>query len=197
MAVWAAVVLGLAVWWGCGPPPLTRLKRAPAEDRGGWWRAMAAFWQRIRTPDPPWSEIARACDLLAVCVESGMPLRAASRVVAEVSEGEAGRLVGEVVARLEVGVDEPDAWLALRERPGLRGLCADVARAVREGTTVGAVLRTHAAAARGHARSVLVVRARQVGVSAVLPVTVCFLPAFMLLGVVPIFASLGELFALR
>ena len=50
-------------------------------------------------------------------------------------------------------------------------------------------LSRHAAAAREARRTVLVVRARSVGVRSVLPLMTCFIPAFLLLGVVPTVAS--------
>jgi pilus assembly protein TadC len=52
-----------------------------------------------------------------------------------------------------------------------------------------AALRSHAAAARERRRAALQQAARAVGVRSVLPLTTCFLPAFLLLGIVPTVAS--------
>jgi pilus assembly protein TadC len=50
-------------------------------------------------------------------------------------------------------------------------------------------LRHHAAAAREARRGALQVRARAVGVRSVLPMMTCFIPSFMLLGIVPAIVS--------
>ena len=50
-------------------------------------------------------------------------------------------------------------------------------------------LRHHAAAARELRRSELQVQARAVGVRSVLPLMTCFIPSFMLLGIVPAVVS--------
>jgi pilus assembly protein TadC len=50
-------------------------------------------------------------------------------------------------------------------------------------------LRRHAAAARDARRARLVIRARSVGVRSVLPLMTCFIPSFLLLGVVPTVVS--------
>jgi pilus assembly protein TadC len=55
-------------------------------------------------------------------------------------------------------------------------------------------LRAHADDARTEARDAAVKAARTVGVRSVVPLMTCFLPAFVLVGVVPIIASLlGDL----
>jgi pilus assembly protein TadC len=50
-------------------------------------------------------------------------------------------------------------------------------------------LRHQAAAAREARRSELQVQARAVGVRSVLPLMTCFIPSFMLLGIVPAVVS--------
>ena len=57
------------------------------------------------------------------------------------------------------------------------------------GTSMVEGLRHHAAAARDARRSGLQVRARAVGVRSVLPLMMCFIPSFMLLGIVPAVVS--------
>ena len=57
------------------------------------------------------------------------------------------------------------------------------------GTRLTECLRQHADSARENRRAALQVRARSVGVRSVLPLMVCFIPSFLLLGVVPTVAS--------
>ena len=66
-----------------------------------------------------------------------------------------------------------------------------MARSVRSGVALGDLLRGHAAAqARASAETAARERARQVAVSGVLPLVTCFPPAFLLVGVVPIFGGI-------
>ncbi|NHB85425.1 hypothetical protein G7085_14540 [Tessaracoccus sp. HDW20] len=69
-------------------------------------------------------------------------------------------------------------------------MARDVARAERSGTALADVLRTHAEDARRDCHDEAQKAARRVGVRSVVPLMVCFLPAFILVGVVPIIAGL-------
>ena len=62
-------------------------------------------------------------------------------------------------------------------------------RSVESGTLLVTTLRHHAVQARERRQASLQVVARSVGVRSVLPLMTCFIPAFLLLGVVPTVAS--------
>jgi hypothetical protein len=71
-----------------------------------------------------------------------------------------------------------------------------LSRAAEGGAPVAAAVSRLAADARADARARGEQAARRVGVLAVAPLGLCFLPAFVLLGVVPVIAGLaGPLFA--
>lgn len=199
-AVLPALLAALAAWLALTDSSLARLRPLPARrlrvpalvewaGRNLSTRAAERRAGALRAGVPV------VCDLLAVCVEAGRPARSALRIVAEaVDEPTRGVLLG-VCNQLELGVDEVEAWGRLGAHPGYRAVAADLARSVRSGVALGDLLRTHADAARtaneGEARA----RARAVAVSGVVPLVVCFLPAFLLVGVVPIFGGLlGRLF---
>ena len=61
---------------------------------------------------------------------------------------------------------------------------------MRSGVALGDLLRAHAAEARAAVEADARARARKVAVSGVVPLVTCFLPAFLLVGVVPIFGGL-------
>ena len=82
------------------------------------------------------------------------------------------------------------AWGALRGDPVWGAAAADVARAERSGLCLADLLRLHADDARRVAADRATLAARTVGVRSVVPLMVCFLPAFILVGVVPIVAGL-------
>jgi pilus assembly protein TadC len=94
-----------------------------------------------------------------------------------------------VLSLMELGVADVDAWRALDDHPQLGLAAADLARSVESGTSMVEGLRHHAAAAREARRGALQVRARAVGVRSVLPMMTCFIPSFMLLGIVPAIVS--------
>lgn len=136
------------------------------------------------------SELPDALDFLAVCLDAGLPMRAALETVARVSPAATRGLLEEVAARLALGRAGPSAWEPLRGHEVWGRVAADVARAERSGTTLSGILRVYAADARQERRDDATKRARTVGVRSALPLMVCFLPAFVAVGVVPIVAGL-------
>lgn len=52
------------------------------------------------------ADLPAVCDLLAVCLESGLPLRQATAVLAEVMPGPAGVALGAVSAKVGLGIPE-------------------------------------------------------------------------------------------
>lgn len=155
---------------------LARLRRAPADEVE-------------RT-----AEVSRVCLLLAVCLEAGRPTRSALRVVTDVVTGAPHEALTGVLRQIDLGIDEGVAWSSLTAQAPYRGMARDLARSVHSGVALATLLRQHAVEARRSALSAAQVRARQTGVSGVVPLVICFLPAFVLLGVVPIFGGvLGRL----
>jgi pilus assembly protein TadC len=134
-------------------------------------------------------EVPQALELMAACLGAGLPIRTACAAVVRTFDGPVADDLGRVLALLELGVGDVVAWRALRDHPQLGLAAADLARSVESGTSMVEGLRHHAAAAREARRSELQVRARAVGVRSVLPLMTCFIPSFMLLGIVPAVAS--------
>jgi Flp pilus assembly protein TadB len=131
----------------------------------------------------------QALDLMAAGLAAGMPVRLAARVVVDAFEGPLSTDLGRVLALVDLGVAETEAWRSLTGHGQLGPAAADLARSVDSGTLMVEALSRHAAAAREARRTALVVRARSVGVRSVLPLMTCFIPAFLLLGVVPTVVS--------
>lgn len=131
----------------------------------------------------------QALELMASCLASGLPVRGACAVVVDAFDGPVAEDLGRVRASTDLGVADADAWLQLADHPQLGPAAADLARSVEAGTLLVATLRHHAVQARGRREAALQVVARSVGVRSVLPLMTCFIPAFLLLGVVPTVAS--------
>ena len=134
-------------------------------------------------------EVPQALELLAACLAAGLPARTACAAVVQAFEGPVADDLGRVLALLQLGAGEVSAWRAIDDHPQLGMAAADLARSVESGTSTVEGLQHHATAARETRRAALQVRARAVGVRSVLPMMLCFLPSFMLLGIVPAVVS--------
>jgi pilus assembly protein TadC len=176
LGVGAAVALA-------GPRALDRLEpRAVREER-----------ERLAADTP------LVLELLAACLAGGAPPAAAATASTAAVQGPAGARLSGVAAALAVGSPPGRAWTTLGGgdpadplAPAARAL----ARAAEGGAPVAAAMSGLAAEARADARSRGEQAARRVGVLAVAPLGLCFLPAFVLLGVVPVVIGLvGPLLA--
>ncbi len=134
-------------------------------------------------------EVPQALELMAACLAAGLPARTACAAVVQAFGGPVADDLGQVVRLLELGVGDAAAWRTLHDHPQLALAAADLARSVESGTSMVDSLRHHAAAAREARRGALQVRARSVGVRSVVPMMMCFIPSFMLLGIVPAVVS--------
>ncbi len=131
----------------------------------------------------------QALELMASCLAAGLPVRSACAVVVDAFDGPVAEDLGRVRALTDLGVADAEAWQRLAGHPQLGPAAADLARSVESGTLLVATLRHHAVRARERREAALQVVARSVGVRSVLPLMTCFIPAFLLLGVVPTVAS--------
>lgn len=132
--------------------------------------------------------------LLASALSAGSPTRVAVAEVAAVSPAESRTVLETVGSHILVGRSEQQAWDDIAADPALAPVwgspARDLARNALSGAAVVEVLQVHAAEARAHHRSQIEKQARTVGIRSVLPMMTCFLPAFVLVGVVPIIAGL-------
>jgi len=131
----------------------------------------------------------QALELMGSCLDAGMPVRQPCRAIVDAFDGPIADDLGRVVALVELGASDATAWRSLHDHPQLGPAADDLARSVESGTMLVEGLRRHAADARQARQGALQVRARAVGVRTVLPLMVCFIPSFLLLGVVPTVVS--------
>lgn len=127
---------------------------------------------------------------LALVVESGSPLRSAAAVVSEVCDNTNAERLRAVLARCEVGFTDGEAWRTLVDDPVWGDVARELARCVDSGAALGEVLRSAATQAAKTEAAREIAKARSVGVASTLPLVCCFLPAFLLVGVVPIIGGL-------
>lgn len=135
-------------------------------------------------------------DLLAATMAAGSPMRPALAAVSHAVGDPSLEAVRPVVAALDLGADNRTAWLPLVQDASLGAIAAAMVRSADSGAPLSTVLTRIADDLRREHQVSVQVAARAAGVKAVLPLAACFLPAFLLLGVVPVVASLaGGLFA--
>lgn len=137
-----------------------------------------------------------AVDLLAACLAAGQAPGTAVAEVADALEGPLHDELAGVATRLRLGADPVGVWREVAQRPQLGRLGRCVVRAVDSGASVAEAMTRLAEDLRRDARTRVEARARSVGVRAALPLGLCMLPAFVLVGVVPlVVGSLSALLA--
>jgi Flp pilus assembly protein TadB len=164
----AAVVAATGCWWATGrmEPPSIRRRR-----------------ERLAASLP------HAVDLLAAALTVGLSPEAALEQVEQVVDRPLADELSELTSRLRMGVDPVTVWRDVARHPQLGGLGRAVLRAVDSGASVADAMLRLAQDQRRRSHAEVEGRARAVGVKAALPLGVCLLPAFVLVGVVPLVAG--------
>lgn len=128
--------------------------------------------------------------LLASSLRAGAAPDEGIRLVCAALPGPAADGLAPVAARLALGVDPVDVWRSLAEDPELAPLGRTLARAQTTGASVVRSVERLADDLGERARCDVEERARAVGVRAAVPLGLCLLPAFVLVGIVPLVAAL-------
>jgi Flp pilus assembly protein TadB len=131
-------------------------------------------------------------DLMVACLHAGQPVSAATESAARAVGGPLGVRLLWVGSQLRLGADPEPTWALLTHDPATANLARTMSRAAQTGAPVADVLTRLADDARESARTTSVAAARRVAVKAVAPLGLCFLPAFVLLGIVPVVAGLAS-----
>ncbi|WP_242608593.1 type II secretion system F family protein [Actinomadura formosensis] len=133
-----------------------------------------------------------AVDLLAACLRGGAPWHDAVAAVADAVGGPLGDELRSVSVQIRLGADPAEVWLALTREPMLAPLARTAVRATSTGAALAPSLSRLARDQRRAARTEAAAKARAAGVRALAPLGLCFLPAFVLLGVVPAIAGIAS-----
>jgi Flp pilus assembly protein TadB len=183
-----AAATGALLWAASGRAVVALATAAGAAGVGSL--AMRRMDRARRRGDDP-VDLAAAWEQLAACLEVGLPVAVAVAAAAEPLEGDAGVELRRVAGLLELGADPAAAWHAARASPPL----AAFARAAGRSGGTGAAL-AHTARAEGtRLRSALTdaaeARAQRAAVLITAPLGLCFLPAFIVLGIAPVVVGLA------
>lgn len=133
-----------------------------------------------------------AADLMVACLQAGQPVSSATEIAANAVGGPLGQRLSWVSGQLRLGADPEPTWRSLSREPAMGQLSRAMSRAAQSGAPVADVLTRLADDARQATRAASVAAARRVGVQAVAPLGLCFLPAFVLLGIIPVVAGLAR-----
>jgi len=134
--------------------------------------------------------------LLASALSSGASTDDAIVAVATAAPGPAAERLVAATARLSLGADPLDVWSGLADDPALAPLGRTLVRAHRSGAPVVTSIERLADDLARQARAEVEDRARAVGVKAAVPLGICLLPAFLLVGIVPLVGGLVSELAL-
>lgn len=168
----AALVLGAAV---CGFGVLVRRR----------WR------RRGRRDDDP-TDLAAAWTQLAVCLEVGLPVGAAVAAAAAPLDGRSGEDLHRVAALLELGADPAQAWCAAEANPTLAAFARAAGRSAGTGAALARVAHAEAARRKAAVADAAEERAQRAAVLITAPLGLCFLPAFLVLGIAPVVIGLAD-----
>lgn len=131
-------------------------------------------------------QVPLAADLVAACVAAGAAPVTAAQAVGEALGGPVGQALARGAAEVRLGGEPGEAWRALGAVPGAEALARLLERAGVSGLpAAGPAARLAADARAGWVRAATV-RARRAAVLVTAPVGLCFLPAFLVIGVLPV-----------
>lgn len=172
----AALTLAGAPWW------LT----LPAAFAGGYLGTRMARRDRPLTVDQL-RALAATVDVFAACLDAGLPTAPAlSACLTDRQAPCAGhRALARAAALLMLGVPPADAWRPAGSVPQLADLAAAAGRSATAGLTLADAARETSTALRAACRTAVADRAARAGVAITAPLAVCFLPAFLCLGLAP------------
>lgn len=194
------------------PPLVLRLRPVLAllTVAGGWTlvggplgiavgvAAAAVLWRLLRDAESAQEaqqreqllrDLPLAVDLLMSSLQSGAALEGSLLTVADAVGGPVAERFRVVDHRLALGADPVSVWREVAADPELAALGRAVLRAHESGASVTDAVRDLAADLRERDRTDAQVRANAVEVKASGPLAACFLPAFVLIGIVPLIAG--------
>ena len=175
---------------------------------GRWWAVPVGIVAAIvvdrflRRQEPPEVRAARmramtdlplCADLLAAALRAGAPVDRAAAAVADALGGPLGERLERAARSLRLGAEPPEAWGHLSDVAGADRLVAAAIRSSASGGALAGAFTRLADDLRADRAVAAEAAARRAGVLIVLPLGLCFLPAFVLAGLVPVvIAVLGD-----
>lgn len=138
---------------------------------------------------------AASLDVLAACLRSGMAVSSAAAGVAESAPGHMAALLGRAADLLALGADPATAWASPTEQKQadkhLQAFMRMARRSASSGVALAQGIEDLAVQLRGDAADGASAKAERASVLIAGPLGLCYLPAFLCLGILPVVAGLA------
>ncbi|WNO73236.1 type II secretion system F family protein [Streptomyces sp. AM8-1-1] len=174
---WLGGAVGLAAAYGVRR---IQLNRTPGPDAGD-----AAGLRDVR-------QLPLAADLLAACISAGAGPREAAEAVGESLGGPVGERLVRAAAELRLGGEPARAWGVFAQIPGAQELARCLERADSTGAPAAEPVSRLAGRLRADRSRKAAAEGRRAQVMITAPVGLCFLPAFLAVGVAPVVIGLAD-----
>ena len=135
--------------------------------------------------------IAGDIELFIACVRAGLSVQQATSAVSIVADEPTGTYWEQVTSLLALGVEPHRAWVHMAHLPGLDELARLVVMSEHSGAAIASGCQRLVDTLRADATSNAIAKAERAGVFISMPLAMCFLPALIVLGLVPVVISLG------
>ena len=184
----AAVLLAMALLTGAAPSAVRARAGMPA-------RTFRPRSPSARGLDP--LAVASSLDVLAVCLTAGMAVSTAAAATVPSAPPKLARVLRRAADLLALGADPGVAWSTAPDLPATTfdAQTDALLRLARRSASSGAALADGvtelAEQSRGDAAHAATAAAERAGVLIAGPLGLCFLPAFVCLGIVPVVAGLA------
>lgn len=181
----AAVLLAVALLFGAGPS-VVRVRAGEST------RSRHVRRRRSAGADP--LGVASSLDVLAVCLTAGMAVATAAAATAASAPPRLAEVLRHAADLLALGADPAVAWAPTNPRavdPQTDGLLRLARRSASSGAALAEGVAELAAQSRHDAAATAAAAAERAGVLIAGPLGLCFLPAFVCLGIVPVVAGLA------
>lgn len=175
-----------------GPSRVTHPKttaRLPAA--GALARRLGLGAEDTRRWDRLLLDIAADIDLYAACTAAGLAPAVAAQIASEASREPLAGTWRTVASLLAVGAEPERAWEPMAAVPGLSDLAALAAGSAASGTRVATAAGRISGRLRRRAEDRATAAGERAGVLIAMPLTLCFLPAFFILGLTPVVLGLA------
>jgi pilus assembly protein TadC len=129
-------------------------------------------------------------ELLAGCLDAGLSMPDALEAASVGGDPVTAAACRAAAAALRRGASADEAWISWQNDPWLEPVSRATARTTQSGASVADELRRVAARLRSHRHARLQQRVQQASIWVVVPLGLFFLPAFVLVAVVPIVIGL-------
>jgi pilus assembly protein TadC len=136
-------------------------------------------------------DLAAAWDLLAVCLRAGLAVPVAVEAAAARLPGGSGETLRRTAGLLALGAGAEEAWAGPAALPEMATFGRAAARSAATGAALGRTATAEAARLRAEMADLAEARAQRAAVRITAPLGLCFLPAFLVLGIAPVVIGLA------